>query len=413
VEASGPTRADCLARDAGDPLSHMRAAFDLPEDVVYLDGNSLGPPPRLARERLDAMLEREWRDGLVRSWNEAGWIEAPRRVGEKIARLIGAAPGEVVVADSTSVNVFKLLAAALDLRPGRRVVLMREGDFPTDGYIAQGLAALTGAQLRRVGAAGLEDALDGDVAVMCVTHVDYRTGEMLDMPRLTSAAERAGVLAMWDLCHSAGAVPVDVGGAGVDLAVGCGYKYLNGGPGAPAFCMVASRHHARLRQPLWGWMGHAAPFAFEAGYHPAEGTARLLSGTPPMLGIAALEAGVDTWAGVDMAMVRSKSLALAELCMTVVDTRCAGLGVEVVTPREPARRGSQVSLRFEGAYSLCRALIARGVIGDFRPPDILRLGLTPLYLRFVDVFDAVEMLHEVITTEVWRRPEYAVRTAVT
>ncbi|HEY6378648.1 MAG TPA: kynureninase [Candidatus Dormibacteraeota bacterium] len=408
-----PTRAECVALDAADTLGHLRGAFELPPDVVYLDGNSLGPPPVLARTRVEDLLRREWGEGLVRSWNDAGWIDAPRRVGEKIARLIGAAPGEVIVADSTSVSIFKLLAAALELRPGRRVILMREADFPTDGYIAQGLAAMTGAELRRTGVAGLENALDSDVAVLCVTHVDYRTGEMLDMPGLTAAAQRAGALAMWDLCHSAGAVPLDLGAAGVDLAVGCGYKYLNGGPGAPAFCMVATRHHDRLRQPLWGWMGHASPFAFEADHRPAVGTARLLSGTPPILAIAALEAGVDTWAEVDMTAVRAKSLALAELCMALVDVRCAGLGVEVVTPRAPARRGSQVSLRFADAYPLGRALIARGVIVDFRPPDILRVGLTPLYLRFVDVFDAVEVLAEVLVTEAWRQPEYAVRAAVT
>ncbi|HEY6379036.1 MAG TPA: kynureninase [Candidatus Dormibacteraeota bacterium] len=414
VKPPAPTRADCLALDAADSLGHLRAGFDLPPDVVYLDGNSLGPPPRLAHERVSAMLRREWGGGLVRSWNDAAWIEAPRRVGEKLGRLIGAAPGEVVVADSTSVNVFKLLAAALELRPARRVILMREDDFPTDRYIAQGLAAMVGAELRCVAAADLEAALGSDVAVVCVSHVDYRTGEMLDMPRLTATAQGHGVLAMWDLCHSAGAVPLDLGGADVDLAVGCGYKYLNGGPGAPAFCMVASRHHERLRQPLSGWMGHAAPFAFEAGYRPAEGVDRLLSGTPPMLALAALEAGIDAWAGVDMAVVRAKSIALGELCMTLVDARCAGLGVEVVTPRDPVRRGSQVSLRLAfGGYAVCRALIARGVIGDFRPPDILRLGLTPLYLRFVDVFDAVEALHEVLVTQAWRRPEYAVRAAVT
>ena len=413
MDTLATTRADCLALDAADPLGAARDAFELPPDVVYLDGNSLGPPPRLARERMQAVLEREWGVGLVRSWNDAGWIEAPLRVGAKIARLIGAAPGEVVVADSTTVNIFKLLSAALALRPGRRVIVMREGDFPTDGYVAGGLAAMTGAELRCVAATELEGAVEADVAAFCVTHVDYRTGEMLDMHGLTAAAHRVGALAMWDLCHSAGAVPLDVTAADVDLAVGCGYKYLNGGPGAPAFCMVATRHHERLQQPLWGWMGHAAPFAFEPGYRPGAGITRMLSGTPPMVAIAALEAGVDAWLGIDMSAVRAKSLALADLCMTLVAQRCSGLGIEVVTPRDPERRGAQVSLRFADAYPLCRALIARGVIGDFRPPDILRLGLTPLYLRYVDIYDAVEAIREVLTSAVWRRPEYAVRTVVT
>jgi kynureninase len=413
VETLATTRADCVALDAADPLGPKRGAFELPPDVVYLDGNSLGPPPRLARERVQQLLDREWGTGLVRSWNDAGWIEAPLRVGEKIARLIGAAPGEVVVADSTTVNVFKLLSAALALRAGRRVIVMREGEFPTDGYVTQGLAAMTGAELRCVAATDLEVALDADVAAFCVSHVDYRTGEMLDLHRLTDAAHRVGALAMWDLCHSAGAVPLDLTAAGVDLAVGCGYKYLNGGPGAPAFCMVATSHHERLQQPLSGWMGHAAPFAFEQGYRPGTGITRLLSGTPAVLGIAGLEAGVDAWQGVDMVAVRAKSLALAELCVTLVDQRCSGLGIEVVTPREAARRGSQVSLRFADAYPLGRALIARGVIGDFRPPDILRVGLTPLYMRYVDIYDAVEAIHDVLTSGVWRRPEYAVRTVVT
>jgi kynureninase len=272
---------------------------------------------------------------------------------------------------------------------------------------------MTGATLRCVAATELEAALDADVAAFCISHVDYRTGEMLDMERLTAEAHRAGALAMWDLCHSAGAVPLDLTHAGADLAVGCGYKYLNGGPGAPAFCMVATRHHERLQQPLWGWMGHAVPFAFEPGYRAGAGVARMLSGTPPMVAIAALEAGIDAWQEVDMSAVRAKSLALAELCMTLVDQRCSGLGIEVVTPRDADRRGSQVSLRFADAYPLCRALIARRVIGDFRPPDILRLGLTPLYMRYVDIYDAVEAIREVLASGSWRRPEYAVRTVVT
>jgi len=411
---SGLTRKACEARDAADPLAPCRDLFDVPQGVVYLDGNSLGALPRATAGRLDDLVRREWGGDLIRSWNVNGWIDAPARVGGKIARLVGAAPDEVVAADSTSVNLFKALAAALRLRPGRTVVVTEDGNFPTDVYVAQGLLDLVGGRtLRRAPADGIAAALDGDTAVMMLTHVDYRSGRIHDMAALTAAAHAAGALALWDLSHSTGAVPVDLNGAGADFAVGCGYKYLNGGPGAPAFLFVAGRHHDAARPPLSGWMGHAAPFAFEDNYRPAAGIARHLCGTPPILGLAALEVGVDILNGVDMAAVRAKSMALTGLFVDLVEQECAGLGFALASPRDADMRGSQVALRHAEAYPIMQALIRAGVIGDFRSPDILRFGFAPLYVRYADVWDAVSALREVMTTESWNRPEFRVRAAVT
>ncbi len=428
-------RDDCLARDAQDPLAALRAQFVLPDGVIYLDGNSLGVLPAATPARVAQVMADEWGTGLIRSWNSAGWIDLPARVGDKIARLIGAAPGEVVAGDSTSVNLYKALAAALDLArddaPQRRVIVSERDNFPTDLYIAESLARERGAELVLVDRPeDLARHLDDRLAVLLLTHVNYRSGRMHDMAAVTRAAHDAGALMLWDLAHSAGAVPVDLNRAGADFAVGCGYKYLNGGPGAPAFVWAARRHLDRMDaeqrwQPLAGWMGHAAPFAFTPGYHPALGIRRFTCGTPPVLAMAALECGVDTLLAAEplggMDALRAKSLALTGLFIALVQARCAGLGVEPVTPDEPAARGSQVSLaRADGGYAVMQALIERGVIGDFRAgdpaqgsPDLLRFGFTPLYTRFVDVWDAVEHLREVLASGQWREPRFHAKAAVT
>ncbi|MPY99142.1 MAG: kynureninase [Actinophytocola sp.] len=409
-------RAACRQADATDPLAHVRDEFVLPDGVTYLDGNSLGPPPRDAERRLREMATVEWGQGLVRSWNDAGWFDKPLALGDRVAPLIGADPGEVVVCDSTSVNLFKVVLAALALRPGRTAVVAESGSFPTDLYVTEGAAGLLGGYEHRLIAEGgpaLADVLDDDVAVVLLSQVDYRTGRLLDMAALTERAHRHGVLVVWDLCHSAGALPVAVNDAGVDFAVGCTYKYLNGGPGAPAFLFAAARHQDAARNPVPGWHGHADPFAFTTAYRPAAGVARFRTGTPPMLSYAPLEASLDLWQRVDLAAVRDKSLRLTDLFIQLVDQECAGLGLEVASPRDAAQRGSQVAVRHEHGYAVMRALIERGVIGDFRAPDLMRFGFTPLYLRYADVWDAVQVLREVLRAELWRDERYAVRATVT
>jgi kynureninase len=408
------TRADAEALDATDELAFLREEFALPQGVVYLDGNSLGALPRSAAARLREVVEREWGEGLIRSWNRHGWIDLPARVAAALAPLVGAAADEVAVADSTSVNLFKLLAGALRLRPGRTVVLSEEENFPTDLYVAQGLSALLEeVTLRLVPRANLADALDESVAVLMLTHVDFRTGALHDMREWTRAAHGVGALALWDLAHSAGALPVELAGCEADLAVGCGYKYLNGGPGAPAFAFVARRHHEAFETPLTGWMGHAEPFAFDPRYRPAAGIARLLCGTPPILSLAALECGVETVSRAGVARLRRKSVALTDLFMRLVEQECAGFGLALASPREAERRGSQVALRHPGGYAIVQALIARGVIADFRTPDILRFGFAPAYLRFGDVWDAVAALRAVMERREWERAEHASRARVT
>jgi kynureninase len=409
------TREACAALDAADPLAPWRVHFALPEGLIYLDGNSLGPLPRATERLIQDVVRRQWGEDLITSWNRHGWVDLPQRLGAKIARLIGAKPDEVIVADSTSVNLFKLVAAALHLRPGRDVVVSERSNFPTDLYVAQGLEDLLGGrmELRLVPSDELEAALDVRTALLMLTHVDYRTGRMHDMARLTRAAHDAGALALWDLAHSAGAVPVDLGAAQVDLAVGCGYKYLNGGPGAPAFLFVAARWHEHARQPLTGWFGHARPFAFESGYQPAPGIARFLAGTPPILSLKALEAGVDLLLQVEQSALRQKSMALTDLFIRLVDERCAGFGFRVASPLAAGARGAQVALRHPEGYPIVQALIARGVIGDFRAPDLLRFGFAPLYVRFVDVWDAADELHTVMTEGMWDQPAFKQRAAVT
>jgi len=408
-------RETCLSFDRQDPLASVRDELLVPEGVIYLDGNSLGALPRETLPRLTQVIAEEWGSGLIRSWNAAHWIEAPARIGDKIARLIGAKAGEVIVADSTSVNLFKLLAGALRVQPGRHFILTEASNFPTDLYIAQGLIELLGGNhaLRVVERREIERALDGSVAILMLTHVDYATGEIHEMRRITAAAQKVGALMLWDLSHSAGAVPVDLNASEVDLAVGCGYKYLNGGPGAPAYLFVAKGLQDALPSPLWGWMGHAAPFAFEPQYRPAPGINRQLAGSPPILSMLALEVAVDLWLRVDQKEARRKSMALGDLFMQRVDETCRDLGIEVVSPRDAELRGSQVSLRHKEGYRVMRALIDRGVIGDFRTPDLMRFGFAPLYTRYVDVFDAVRHLHEVLTSRAWERPEYATRLRVT
>ena len=406
------SREACQALDAKDPLAFARQRFDLPPGVLYLDGNSLGPLPVATPARLEKAVREEWGQGLIRSWNTAGWIDQPAKLGARIARLIGAGQDEVTVADSTSVNLFKAASAAARLNPDRRVILSEPGNFPTDLYVLEGVAGQLGLTLKTVPRDEIIEALDESVAVLVLTHVHYKSGEMFDMAALTHRAQAVGALTVWDLSHSAGAVELDLTGAKADFAIGCGYKYLNGGPGAPAFIYAARRHHATLRQPLSGWMGHAAPFAFTDAYQPADGVKRLLCGTPPILAMAALEVGLEAFDGVEMREARQKSIALADLFVALVEDRLPGVFI-LGSPREAARRGSQISLIHEHGYEIMANLIERGVIGDFRAPDHLRFGFTPLYLRHVDVHDAVQHLQAVMHSGSWREPRFAVRAAVT
>lgn len=407
-----PTREECAQLDARDPLARFRAEFVLPEGTIYLDGNSLGALPAATPERVATLVEQEWGQHLVRSWNDAGWWEKPRTLGAKVAPLIGAAAHEVVVGDGTSANLFKVLVAALRLNPRRRVVVGESGNFPTDLYITQGVTELMGVSERRYDPQqqSLRAALEpGDVAVVLLSHVDYHTGELRDMAEITRMAHESGALVVWDLCHSVGALPVHLSECGVDFAVGCTYKYLNGGPGAPAFTYSAERHHEGARQPLSGWHGHARPFDFAEEYQPAEGATRFLSGSQPLVADAALEASLDMWARVDLGEVRAKSLAMTELFIELT----VGAGFEVVTPLPADRRGSQVSMSHPAGYPIIQALLERGVIGDFRAPDVLRFGFTPLYVSYVDVFDAAASLRDVVETGVWRAPRFFRRSQVT
>lgn len=388
-------RADCLDLDRLDPLAVLRDLFKLEEGLVYLDGNSLGAMPRVTPRRVAEVVEREWGRGLIRSWTDAGWLEAPQRLGDKVARLIGAAPGEVTIADSTTVNLHKLIGAGLDLRPGRHVILTERGNFPSDIYAASGVAAQrTKTELRAVDRGDLVAALNEDVAVLLLTHVDYVTGYIHDAAALTEAAHASGVITLWDLSHSAGAVPVDLGAWGADLATGCTYKYLCGGPGSPAYVYVAIPLQEEARSPLRGWFGHTEPFAFSAEYEPAPGVRRFLVGTPPMLALAGLECALDLWLEVDLGEARRKSTALTSLFIDLVQARCPG--AVVLSPLDAQSRGSQVSLRHAGAEDAVEAMAKRGVVGDFRPPDVMRFGFAALYTRFADVWDAVDVLVDVI-----------------
>lgn len=414
-------RSTCSALDAADPLAHFRERFVLPDGVVYLDGNSLGALPRATASHVARVVTEEWGQGLIRSWNDAGWFEKPLVLGDRIAPLIGGAPGEVTLGDSTSASLFQAVVAAARLRPGRRAIVAERGNFPTDLYVLESVQELLGGgtplERRLIADDGptLAEVLDEEVAVVVLTHVDYRTGRMHDLAEVTRQVHEAGAIVVWDLCHSVGAVPVELNAAGADFAVGCTYKYLNGGPGSPSFIWAAARHQAEARPALTGWHGHARPFAFELGYAPAEGIGRFRVGTPQLLALAGLEASLDLWAEVDLEALREKSLRLTELFISLVDARLGAWDVEVVTPRQSARRGSQVSLRIGAAdgYAVMQALIDGGVIGDFRAPDLVRFGFAPLYVSHADVCDAVDALEDVLTSERWRESRFARRGLVT
>ncbi len=422
------TQQDCKSLDEQDPLRHLRAQFHLPAGTIYLDGNSLGVMPAATPARVAEVVALEWGTDLIQSWNKHGWFNLPLRVGDQIASLIGAGPNEVVATDSTSINLYKVLSSALNLSaadaPQRTRVVSERSNFPTDLYIAEALCKERGFELVLVEPEDITAALGADVAVLMLTHVNYRTGAMHDMPAVTAAAHAAGALMVWDLAHSAGAVPVDLTGADADYAVGCGYKYLNGGPGAPAFVWVNPRHANRFWQPLAGWWGHATPFAFTPDYRPAPGIARYQCGTQPIISLSALACGLDVFEKAQalggMAALRRKSLALTDLFIQLVEERCAGHGLGLATPLTHSQRGSQVCLtRDEGAYAIVQALIARGVVGDFRAgdggrhKDILRFGFTPLYIGFEDVWNAVEHLRQVLQSGEWQRAEFNQKNAVT
>jgi kynureninase len=405
------TRAYCAALDQADLLSHCRARFELPDGIIYLDGNSLGALPRSVQPRMAHAVEREWGVGLIRSWNDAHWYSAPQRVGARIAQLVGAQSHEVIAADSISVNLFKVLVAALRMRPGRRKILGELGNFPTDSYIASGVAELMQAQFVAMPPDQLLEAIDDSVAVVSLTHVNYKSGRIYDMAAITRRAHAVGALVVWDLAHTAGAMPCELNACDADFAVGCGYKYLNGGPGAPAFVYAAQRHHAALDQPLKGWFGHANPFAFANDYEPAAGMGRMLVGTTSQLGLIALEAALEAFDGVDMQMLRSKSEALTELFIALVDQELTGFGL--ASPREVVQRGSQVALTHPEGYAIMQALIASGVIGDYRAPDILRFGFAPLYVGYGDVWNAVAQLKSVMATQAWKAPAFNLHRIVT
>lgn len=400
--------------DARDPLRDFRDEFQLREGLIYVDGNSLGAAPKAAAARMADAVSRQWAEGLITSWLGAEWSTAPQRIGDKIATIVGANPGEVIAADSTSVNIFKALTAALSLRPDRHVILSESTNFPTDVYMMQGIEAFSGGRIRSVAVdpEAVVDRLEEDVAVLLLTQVHYKSGLVRNMAEITRRAQAKGALVVWDLSHSAGAIPVDLNGANADFAVGCGYKYLNGGPGAPAFLFVAERHQDAL-PVLSGWFGHASPFTFEEDYRAANGISRFLCGTPPVLGLVGLEAGVDILCRADMRELRKKSLRLSQLFIERMEERCVEFGFALVSPRDADLRGSQVSYAHPHAYEIVQALKAAEVIGDFRTPDILRIGLTPLYLRYADVVEAVERIREICLTRAWDKAEYRERAAVT
>lgn len=407
---------DAKALDGLDSVAALRAQFLLPEGVTYLDGNSLGALPRAVPDALDELVRRQWGEDLIASWNRHDWIGLPERVGERIAPLIGAAPGQVLCCDSISVNLFKLLAAALALRPERRKILTVQGDFPSDGYIAQGLARLLGEQRCEITAVQpieLSAALDDSVAVLLLTEVNYRTGERLPMDDLTQRAHAVGALSLWDLAHSAGALPVELDRCEVDMAVGCGYKYFNGGPGAPAFVYVNRSHHQAVEQPISGWLGHGRPFDFSAAYEAAPGILRFLAGTPPILGMVALDAALTVFDGISIQDLRRKSLALGDFFISHLQALAISSQLECVTPQEHARRGSQISLRHDEAWGISQALIERGVIVDFRAPDIVRFGFAPLYNSFADVERAAQELQGVLKEGRHLDPRFQRRPAVT
>ena len=411
-----PDLAAVEAMDEADPLRAFRSRFALPAGVIYLDGNSLGAASHEVFAEVRQAAMEEWGNGLIRSWNSAGWFHLPLELGDRVGRLIGAAEGQTVVTDSTSINIYKTLHAALAMRPGRNVIVAEGDSFPTDIYMAEGvLSTRPGITLRLEGrdAGTIEELIDDSVAVVLVNHVNYKSGELRDMAALTKRIQAAGALVIWDLCHSAGALPVDLDGAGADFAVGCTYKYLNGGPGAPAFIYAAKRHHASIVQPLSGWWSHARPFAFEQSFDGDTGIKRFLCGTQPILSLRALKGALSIWDEVDMNALRQKSVALTDLFIRLVEAKCGQYGVELETTRDGEKRGSQVSFIHGNAYEVMQALIERGVIGDFRAPSTLRFGFTPLYVGYRDVWRAVTVLEDILSSGSWREARFAVRAAVT
>jgi kynureninase len=406
------THEEARQLDASDPLASARERFVLPEGTIYLDGNSLGALPKATSPHLFDVVERQWGEDLIASWNTHCWIDGPMRVAAKLAPIVGAKSDELLVADSTSVCLFKLLASAVRARPGRRTILVQEGNFPTDTYVAEGLAGMLGLQLRRADPAKVAAAIDADTAVVSLSHVDYRSGARVDMVAVNEAARSAGALVIWDLCHSAGAIAVDLNGSGCELAVGCGYKYLNGGPGAPAFLYVAHALQDELEPPLQGWMGHAEPFAFEESYRPTSGIGRFLTGTPSIIALAALDAGLDTFEGVAMSALEAKSQALLKLFVNEVETRC-GDEVRLFGPTDLASRGSHVCFAHPEGYAVMQALIARGIVGDFRAPDLMRFGFTPLYTSFEETWLAADALADILSTREWDQPRFRERRKVT
>ncbi|MGE3832638.1 MAG: kynureninase [Parvibaculaceae bacterium] len=409
------TRSQCEALDLSDPLASLASLFHRPANLIYLDGNSLGALPKAAAERIRATLEDQWGETLIKSWNEHGWFDLPLKVGTRIARLIGAPGGSVIAGDTISVNLFKLLSGAIRLRSDRRVILSDTGNFPSDLYVAQELAAVLGQghRLKTVEPDDIAASIDDTVAVVMLTEVDYRTSRLHDMTAITKIAHRHGALIIWDLAHSAGAMPIDLAGAHADFAVGCTYKYLNGGPGAPAFLYVRPDLQTKIRPALAGWWGHASPFAFDPAFVPADSILRMQCGTQPILAMAALDAALDIWDDVDMAAVRKKSQALCRLFIELVETRCGKHGVTLMGPRDLDKRGSHVSLSCPEGYAVMQALIAQGVIGDFRAPDMIRFGFTPLYTRFADVWDAADHLARILDGRLWDKPAFRTRKAVT
>ena len=406
------TTEEAKALDAADRLAFARDRFELPENVTYLDGNSLGALPKAAPVVLADTAERQWGEDLIASWNKHGWIDWPTRIAAKLAPIVGANANELLIADSTSVCLFKLLAAAVRARPGRSTILTQQRNFPTDLYVAQGLAEMLGLTVKAVPSSQVLHSIDEDVAVVTLTHVDYRSAAIHDMKAVNEAAHSVGALTVWDLSHSAGAIELDLNGTGCDLAVGCGYKYLNGGPGAPAFLYVAERLQGELRSPLQGWMGHAQPFAFDDDYRPAPGIMNFLTGTPSIMALAALEAGLDTFDCISMRDLEAKSRALSQLFIDEVEARC-GSEVSLASPRDPAERASHVVFAHREGYAVMQALIDRGVVGDFRAPDLMRFGFTPLYTRFEDVVRAAEILADILSTRGWDDPRFLERKKVT
>jgi kynureninase len=409
------TRTDIVQLDDNDPLAAFRDEFFLPDGVIYLNGNSLGAMPLAATERAKRVVEHEWAEGLIGSMNTAGWYELPSTLGRKIAPIVGAKPNEVVLTDSTGINLYKVLAAALKMQPDRRVVVMEGSNFPTNNYMVQGLLEELGRghTIRFAEADDMMDAIDEDVAAICITHVHYKTGHILDMAAITERAHAVGAAAVWDLCHSAGAMPVDLNGCNADFAVACTYKYINGGPGAPALLFAAERHHGKYTQPLTGWYGHKAPFDFERDYEPIDDVRQMLSGTQPTVSLSIAEIGIDIMLRADMNQIREKSMRMTDLFIELVESRCGDFDFELVSPRDANRRGSQVSFHKDGGYPIIRAMHDRGVVCDYRAPGNMRFGFAPLYLRYADVWDAVDRLHDILTNETWKEPQYQVRSAVT